>query len=120
MRKKIIATAQAPDGSSYSPAVAVEAQRLTFFSAIAPSSPRPFADEANEVIDRLHALLDAAGLTPDNLVKLTVYLLDMDQRPALESALGRIVGERPPAVTEVEVSWLPQGGSVAIDAIAAS
>lgn len=122
MRKKIIASAQTPDHSSpYSPAVAVEgAQRLTFFSAITSPGTRPFLVEATEVVDRLHTLLDAAGLTPDNLVKLTIYVVDIADSPLVHSALERILGERPPAITEVEVRSIPRGGSVALDAIAAS
>jgi 2-iminobutanoate/2-iminopropanoate deaminase len=122
MRKKIIASAQAPDRAGpYSPAVAIEgAQRLTFFSAITSPGTRPFLVEATEVVDRLHTLLDAAGLTPDNHVKLTVYHVDLADGPLVHAALERILGERPPAITELEVSRIPGGGAVALDAIAAS
>jgi 2-iminobutanoate/2-iminopropanoate deaminase len=121
MRKKIISSVRLPPSAEpYSPAVAVEAQRLTFFSAITAPSGQPFRVESAEVVERLHALLDAAGLTADNLVKLTLYLVDIDNAPILHEALERVIGERPPALTEVEVSWIPHGGAVAIDAIAAS
>ena len=122
MRKKIIASAQSPDDyGPHSPAVAIEgAQRLTFFSAISSPGARSFPVEAIDVVDQLHTLLNASGLTSDNLVKLTIYFVDLSNRPAVHAALERIIGERPPAVTEVLVSGIPQGGSVAIDAIAAS
>ena len=122
MKRKIITSAHSVASERrYSPAVAVEgAQRLTFFSSILATRMRTVEEEARDVVDQLKALLEAAGLTADNLVKLTLYTRDLGAASVLHDELARLIAERPPALSEVEVSFLPRGRSLAIDAIAAS
>jgi len=122
MKRKIITSAQSVGSERrYSPAVAVEgAQRLTFFSSIIATRMRTIDEEARDVVDQLKALLDAAGLTADNLVKLTVYTQDLGTTSVLHDELARLIAGRPPALTEVEVAFLPRGRSLSIDAVAAS
>jgi 2-iminobutanoate/2-iminopropanoate deaminase len=122
MRLKVISTPRS-DGIAhgYSPAVAVEgAQRLTFFSTITSSHTLSVSEEARDVVDQLKALLDAAGLTADNLIRLTLYARDLAAAPKVHAELARIIASRHPALTEIEVSSLPHGRSVAIEAVAAS
>jgi 2-iminobutanoate/2-iminopropanoate deaminase len=121
MKRQIISSTQAtnPPGG-YSPAIAVEgAQRLTFFSALSSPATGGMDEESRGVVEQLKALLDAAGLTSDNLVRLDIFLLDIRVLPEVELALKRIVA-KPPTLTVVEVSAVAGGGRVAIQAIAAS
>ena len=122
MKMQIISTTRSNGPAhGYSPAVAVQgAQRLTFFSAITAAHAQSASEEARDVVDQLRALLDAAGLTADNLIKLTLYAQDLGVAPTVHAELARIIAVRHPALTEVEVSFLPRGRSLALEAVAAS
>jgi len=77
--------------------------------------------ETVRVLDNLVAVLDAGGAKLADVVKTTIYLLDMNDF----AAVNRIYGERLadldgvyPARATVQVSALPRGARVEIDAIA--
>ncbi|MFC8178833.1 RidA family protein [Rhodococcus sp. NPDC057297] len=77
--------------------------------------------QTTRILDSLESILAAAGTSVDRLVKLTVYVTDIDDRAAI-SALRRTRWPNiKPASTLVEVSGLAADGAVVeIDAIAAS
>ena len=87
--------------------------------------PGDFAAQAAQVFDNLSIALQAAGCTPANLVKLTVFLTDMGNLSAYREARNRFFAKvtppAAPAVTLVEVSKLygPQF-MIEIEAIAAA
>jgi len=72
------------------------------------------------VLDNLTALLAAAGLTLGDVVKTTVFLVSMDDFPAMNAVYNRYFEEDPPARSTVGVAALPKGARVEIEAIAAS
>jgi 2-iminobutanoate/2-iminopropanoate deaminase len=75
--------------------------------------------ETARVLDNLRAVLEAAGLTLADVVKTTVFLVSMDDFPAMNGVYQRCFGDSPPARSTVGVAALPKGARVEIEAIAA-
>lgn len=76
------------------------------------------AEQTEQVFDNLQAILEEAGSGLDRIVKTTVFLADFDDFQAMNEVYGRRIGESPPARATVEVSKLPSGAKVEIEAIA--
>jgi 2-iminobutanoate/2-iminopropanoate deaminase len=83
-------------------------------------TPESFDAQVALVFDNLREVLESAGMTPKDLVKVNVYLLRPEDIPALRAARDKFQGDARPASTLVVVSrlvrpeWL-----VEIEAIAA-
>ena len=75
-------------------------------------------EQTEQVLANVGAILEAAGSGLDRLVKTTVYLARMDDFQAMNAVYARYVGEIPPARAAVEVSRLPSGALIEVDAIA--
>jgi 2-iminobutanoate/2-iminopropanoate deaminase len=76
--------------------------------------------QARQVFANIGAILDAAGARFADIVKVTVYLLDVDHRQRINAVRQEVFGEARPASTLVEVSRLAVPGALLeIDAIAA-
>ena len=60
----------------------------------------------------------AGGLDPGDLVKTTIYLMDMNDFGTVNDIYSEMVGSEPPARATVQVSGLPKGALVEIEAIA--
>ena len=69
-------------------------------------------------LENLAAILQAAGSGLNQVVKTTVYLVDMKDFPAMNEVYARAFGEHRPARATVAVAALPKGARVEIDAIA--
>ena len=76
-------------------------------------------EQTEQVFANLAAILAEAGTGLDRLVKTTVFLADFDDFAAMNEVYARHVGDAPPARSTVEVSALPSGAKVEIEAIAA-
>lgn len=76
-------------------------------------------DQAEVVMRNLTAVIEEAGATWDDVVRTTVYLHDMAAFPTVNEVYGRWLGDARPARSTVQVSALPRGGLVEIDAIVA-
>jgi reactive intermediate/imine deaminase len=75
--------------------------------------------QTRQVFANVAAVLDAAGAGFADVVKVTVYLLDIDDRPRINAVRQEVFGDARPASTLVEVSRLAvPGARVEIDAIA--
>ena len=74
--------------------------------------------QAERVIKNLTAVLESAGSGWPNVVKTTVYLMDMADFPRVNEVYGRMIGDARPARSTVQVSGLPRGVLVEIDAVA--
>jgi 2-iminobutanoate/2-iminopropanoate deaminase len=126
MDKEAVRTEAAPapfQGAPYSQAI--RAGGLVFVSgqvALQPGSTEPASDDIGEqttqVFANLRAILEAAGSGLDRIVKTTVYLTNLDHFQAMNEVYRQHVGELPPARATIEVSKLPAGSLVEIDAIA--
>jgi 2-iminobutanoate/2-iminopropanoate deaminase len=76
------------------------------------------AAEAERVLQNLEAVLAAAGLGFADVVKVTIYLVDLADFAAVNEIYGRYVREPYPARATVGVAALPRGARVEIDAVA--
>jgi 2-iminobutanoate/2-iminopropanoate deaminase len=75
-------------------------------------------EQTEQVFANLRAILEAAGSGLDRLVKTTVYLADLGDFAGMNEVYARHVGEAPPARATIEVSALPSGAKVEIEAVA--
>jgi len=76
------------------------------------------AGQAEQALANLSAILDASGSGLDRLVKVTVFLADIADWPALNEVYSRVVPEPFPARSAFAVKDLPKGGRIEIEAIA--
>jgi len=75
--------------------------------------------QARQVFDNMRRVLAAAGAAPADVVKVTVYLLDVDDRPLINPVRQEFFGSARPASTLVEVSRLAvPGARLEIEAVA--
>jgi 2-iminobutanoate/2-iminopropanoate deaminase len=124
--KTAVRTEEAPapfQGAPYSQAI--RAGEFVFVSgqlALQPDHAEIVGDSIEEqteqVLANLRAILEAAGSGLDRLVKTTVYLADLGDFAGMNEVYARHVGEVPPARATIEVSALPSGAKVEIEAIA--
>ena len=77
------------------------------------------AAQTERVLQNLIAVLRAAKMGPENVVKATVYLADMADFPKMNEVYARYLGDRPPARTTIAAAGLPLSVRVEIDVIAA-
>jgi 2-iminobutanoate/2-iminopropanoate deaminase len=75
-------------------------------------------DEADQVLRNLGAVLAAAGMDYEDVVKCTVYVVDMRDYALVNEVYARYFSEEPPARETVEVAALPAGARVEISCIA--
>jgi 2-iminobutanoate/2-iminopropanoate deaminase len=75
--------------------------------------------QTEQVLKNLMAVLKAAKMGPDNVVKTTVYLADLADFPRLNEVYARYLGKAPPARSTIQAAALPKGVRVEIDVIAA-
>jgi 2-iminobutanoate/2-iminopropanoate deaminase len=124
--KEVIRTEGAPapfQGAPYSQAI--KANGFVFVAGqvgITPDNPQPVSDSIQEqteqTLTNLRAILEAAGSGMDKLVKTTVFLTNLDDFGGMNEVYAKHVGDRPPARSTFEVSKLPPGLLVEIEAIA--
>ena len=74
--------------------------------------------QTERVLDNLEAVLSAAGCSFADVVKTTIYLIDLGDFQAVNAAYAKRFSSAPPARATVQVSALPKGARVEIDAIA--
>ena len=76
------------------------------------------AEQAETVMQNLAAVLKAGGATFDDVVRCTIYLIDLEQFAAVNAVYAKYMPTPPPARACVEVSRLPKDALVEIDAVA--
>ena len=74
--------------------------------------------QAERALKNLQAVLDAAGLTFDDVVKTTIFLADVEDFAAVNAVYGRHMPDPPPARSTIGVGGLPKGARVEIEVIA--
>lgn len=80
--------------------------------------PGGFAAEAAQVLANLREVLAAAGCTPADVVKATIYLADMADFGSLNELYGDFLAGHRPARSTVQAAALPKGARVEIDLVA--
>ena len=99
---------------------------LLFLSGQIPLNPQTselvqgeIEAQTQQVLDNMRAVLAAANLTPSDVVKTTIFLTDLSLFPRVNEVYGKFFTSEPqPARSTVEVSKLPLGVAVEIEAIA--
>tara|TARA_Y100000741_G_C18174685_1_gene526776 strand:- start:480 stop:863 length:384 start_codon:yes stop_codon:yes gene_type:complete len=78
---------------------------------------KTFNDQASQVIDNLEAICKEAGGDLNNILKLTIYLTDLTKFDAVNEIMSKRFSEPFPARATLEISKLPKGVDIEIDAI---
>jgi 2-iminobutanoate/2-iminopropanoate deaminase len=110
----------------YSQAVSATAGRLVFCAGQIPIDPATgelagagdVRQETHRVMKNLEAVLRAAGCSFADVVKTTIYLVDLGSFAEVNQVYGSFFSDQPPARATVQVAALPRGAQVEIDAIA--
>ncbi len=110
----------------YSQAVAVAPGPLVFCSGQIAIDPRSgelvgagdIRQETHRVMKNLEAVLKAAGSSLGNVVKTTIFLVDLGNFLPVNEIYGGYFSGSPPARSTVQVAALPRGAQVEIEAIA--
>jgi 2-iminobutanoate/2-iminopropanoate deaminase len=125
--KTAVRTERAPapfQGAPYSQAIRTGG--LVFVSgqlALRPGESEMAGDtigeQTEQIMANLGAILEEAGSGLDRLVKTTVFLVDLSDFQGMNEVYARYVGDTPPARSTVEISALPSGALIEIEAVAA-
>jgi len=78
---------------------------------------KTFNDQASQVIDNLEAICKEAGGDLNNILKLTIYLTDLTKFDAVNEIMSKRFSEPFPARATLEISKLPKGVDIEVDAI---
>ncbi|MEA5036478.1 RidA family protein [Cloacibacillus evryensis] len=122
--KTVIKTPTAPEAiGPYSQAIL--AGNLIFTSGQLPITPASGAlvenditAQTNQAIKNLEAVLLAAGASLSSVVKTSVFIADMTLFPVVNEVYSKYFAENAPARSCVEVSALPKGALIEIEAVA--
>jgi 2-iminobutanoate/2-iminopropanoate deaminase len=124
MSRKIIATDQAP-GAIGPYSQAIDSDGLVFTAGQIPLDPQTMElvgetapEQARQALRNARAVLQAAGASLADVVKVTVFVRDMGQFAAINEVYQEFFREEPPARSVVEVSGLPKGALVEVEMIA--
>ncbi len=124
MEKKILHSDRWPETKGpYS--VALTFDRLLFISGQGPAYPDTgeiakggFEEQARVVFENLRMILEDSGSSLDHVLKVTVYLSNMDDFATMNAMYGEYFKTNPPVRTTVEVSRLPFDIMLEVDVIA--
>ena len=129
MSRETIVTDNAPSAiGTYSQAVKTGPGSLVFISGQIPLVPHAdpaqmalvsddFIEQAHQVFKNLIAVAEAAGGGLADCVKLNIYLTDLGKFAGVNSVMAEYVPQPYPARAAVEVSALPKGAQIEIDAM---
>ena len=124
--KQVISTPQAPKAiGPYSQAIQVAVKEMVFCSGQIGLDPSTgelvrggVEPEAKRAMENLRAVLAAANLTFEDVVRTTIYLADMNDFAKVNAIYGAYFTKDPPARATVQAAALPKQGRVEIDMIA--
>lgn len=122
--KQIVFTEQAPAAiGPYSQGIMTG--KLVFVSGQTPLDPATgamvgenAADQAEQCLKNLKAILEKSGASLESVVKTTVFLVDMADFAAMNEVYARWFAQEPPARSCVAVRALPKGARVEMEAVA--
>jgi len=125
MSKSVIRTDNAPAAiGTYSQAVRIG--ELVFLSGQIPLVPETmelisgdFRQQAQQAFRNLAAVAAAAGGSLDDLVKINIYLVDLDNFQTVNDVMSKLFGEPFPARAAVGVAALPRGSTIEVEAVMA-
>lgn len=123
INKHIIETDKAPKAiGTYSQAVSVA--NTVYLSGQIPLDPQSmslvsdnFSEQAHQVFLNLKAVCEAADGRLDNIVKLTIYLTDLENFPLVNDIMSQYFQQPYPARAAVGVKALPRGAQIEADGV---
>ena len=124
MKKKVIQTEKVPKAiGPYSQAI--QAGNFLFLSGQIPLHPvtgelvkADIRQQAQRVLENLKGLLESQNLGMENVVKVTIFLRDMENFNEVNQTYTTYFPSSPPARSTVEVARLPRDADLEIEAIA--
>ncbi|WP_276256072.1 Rid family detoxifying hydrolase [Halomontanus rarus] len=124
--KRVIETDDAPAAvGAYSQATTNGG--LVFTAGQIPMTPdgdlladEPIGVQTERSLSNVEAILSEEGLEMSDVLKVTVFLADIDDFDEMNETYGEFFDDEPPARSAVEVANLPKGVGVEIEAIASS
>jgi reactive intermediate/imine deaminase len=125
MSKTIIHTDKAPAAvGPYSQAVVAPAGKLVFLSGQIGLDPATgvmvtgsFEAEVEQAFSNMHRVIEAAGGQASSIVKLTLYLTDLNQFSQVNDIMARVIPQPFPARSTVGVASLPKAATFEVEAI---
>lgn len=123
MSKTIVHTANAPQAiGTYSQAIRVG--DTVYCSGQIPLDPNTMnlvsteiTAQVEQVFANLRAVCEASGGTLNDIVKLTIYLVDLGHFPVVNEVMSRLFAVPYPARTTIQITALPKAAQVEVDAI---
>ena len=122
MKKKITSSSRIPVSGPYS--AAVEAHDLIFISGQLPIDPATgqmiddIRKATRQVLSNIREILSKTDLDLSSIVKTTIFLKSIKDFPAVNDVYAEFFPEEPPTRSTIEVSVLPRGAIIEIEAIA--
>ena len=125
MSKQIILTKNAPAAvGPYSQAVAMTGSKTVYLSGQIGLEPHTgelvsenFEAQVRQAFDNMRAVVEAAGGTLDNIVKLTLFLTDLGKFAAANAIMAEVIPQPYPARSTIGVASLPKGAQFEVEAI---
>ena len=124
IEKEIVSTDKAP-GAIGPYSQAVKTGGFVFCSGQIPIDPATgnfvsdvVAEQTEQVLNNLSAVLAAAGASLNDVVKTTVFLADMNDFAEMNEVYGRFFNDNKPARATVQAARLPRDAKVEIECIA--
>ncbi len=122
--KRIVSTDDAPEAvGAYSQATTDGS--LLFTAGQIPLTPdgelldeAPIDEQTERALDNLVAILEEEGIGLEDVLKVSVFLSDIDDFEAMNETYAGYFDDQPPARSALEVAALPKGVGVEIEAVA--
>jgi 2-iminobutanoate/2-iminopropanoate deaminase len=122
--REIVSTDKAP-GAIGPYSQAIKTGGMVYCSGQIPIDPETgefvsndIAEQTEQVLKNLTAVLEAGGTNLGNVVKTTVFLADMSDFAAMNEVYGRYFNDNKPARATVQAARLPRDAKVEIECIA--
>ncbi|WP_345797855.1 Rid family detoxifying hydrolase [Castellaniella sp. MT123] len=127
MSKEIIHTESAPAAvGPYSQAVSASSSRFVFLSGQIGLEPgtgelvsENFEGQVRQSFANMQAVIEAAGGTLENVVKLTLFLTNLSKFASANAIMAEIIPQPYPARSTVGVASLPKGAQFEVEAVLA-
>jgi 2-iminobutanoate/2-iminopropanoate deaminase len=124
MNREVISTDKAPKAiGPYSQGI--KANGFVFCSGQIPANPETgelvsgsITEQTHQVLSNLKAVIERAGSSMDKVVKVTVFLRDMNDFSEMNAEYAKWFSNEPPARAAVQVARLPKDVGIEIQAIA--
>ncbi|WP_108674219.1 RidA family protein [Candidatus Kinetoplastibacterium sorsogonicusi] len=125
MMKKVIHTNKAPKAvGPYSQAISLTNNKLVFLSGQIGLDPLTgkivsdsFEDQVRQSFKNMYEVIKASGGTLDNIIKLNLFLTDLNNFSIVNNIMSELLSQPYPARSTVEVKGLPKNAKFEIEAI---